>query len=518
MSGIRAQKSSGKVFLVGAGPGDPGLLTLRAKECLERADVVVYDHLAGPEILKMASSRARLVFAGKFPKNHVLMQTQINRLLVREARRGGVVVRLKGGDPFLFGRGGEEAEALAAAGIGFEVVPGVTSAVAVPAYAGIPLTHRRLASVVHIATGHEDPRKSVSTIPWGELAGRHATLVILMGVGRLRRIVDAITAARPACRTFPAAVIQEGTGRAQKVVTGRVDDIAQKAGRAGIRPPAVVVIGRTVALRKTLNWFVPPPALAGWNVLVTRPKRQGAELLRRLKAEGAAAVHIPLIDIVPEKLSPELQAALNGLNQYDWLVFTSANSAALFRKALAGNPVREKQLAGKRIAAIGPGTAAELARAGLKPRLVPEDYIQEALGEALSLRMKGKRPRVLLVQTAEARTALRRALQKAGCAVDPLSLYRAHPAVQNFPALRQYLKEKKTAAVTLTSSSCARALADVFTVQERRALNKRVVFAAIGPVTARAARGLGLHVPVVAEEFTVQGLAGALAAYARKQL
>jgi uroporphyrinogen III methyltransferase / synthase len=349
---------SGKVYLVGAGPGDPGLLTVKGLKLLARADVIVYDQLAGPELLKEARPDAEIIYVGKKAGDHTLPQGGINQLLVDKARAGLTVVRLKGGDPFVFGRGGEEAEALAAAGVPFEVVPGVTSAVAVPAYAGIPVTHRAHTTLVTFITGHEDPTKAESTIPWDNLGQNPGTLVFLMGVKNLaencRRLVEAGRSA-----ATPAAVIQSGTLPGQRTVTGTLSDIAARAQGGRHQPPAILVVGGVVELRQRLAWWEKRP-LFGKTAVVTRTREQASALVELLSEAGARCLEIPTLEIAPPDDFGPLDAALARLADYQWLVFTSANGVAAFFQRLFDQGLDVRALGRAKLAAIGPATAQAL--------------------------------------------------------------------------------------------------------------------------------------------------------------
>jgi uroporphyrinogen III methyltransferase/synthase len=321
-------KKIGIVYLVGAGPGDPKLLTLRGRECLERADVVLYDYLANPALLNLAPAGAERIYVGRRGRGQYQDQGEINRLLIEKVRDGKTVVRLKGGDPFVFGRGGEEAEAVAAAGLPFEVVPGVTSAVAAPAYAGIPVTHRTLASTVTFVTGHEDPTKETEALEWPRLATAHGTLVFLMGVKNLPAIVANLKKEGKPGNT-PAAVIRWGTKAGQRTVVGTVDTIAAKSAEAKIEPPSIIVVGEVVRLREQLNWFETKP-LFGRRVLVTRAREQADELSGLLAEQGAEPIECPTIQVVPPDSWVELDGAIAGLKQFQWLVFTSVNGVKPF--------------------------------------------------------------------------------------------------------------------------------------------------------------------------------------------
>ena len=492
----------GCVALVGAGPGDPGLLTLRGLELLREADVVVYDYLASTELLRHARAGAELIFAGKRAGQHTLPQQEINALLVGLAGAGKRVVRLKGGDPFVFGRGGEEAKALAEAGISFEVVPGVTSAVAVPAYAGIPVTHRGLASSLAIVTGHEDPNKAESAIDWGALTGID-TLVFLMGVGNLPRIARHLLSHGRAAAT-PAAVIQWGTLGTQRTVTGTLADIARRAEEAGLQAPAITVVGEVVTLRERLRWFDRRP-LSGLRVLVTRTREQAGRLAAGLRSLGAEPVECALIETVPPVDWGALDAAIRRLAGFHWVVFTSVNGVETFfaRLALAGGDARA--LAGVRLAAIGPATAEALARHGLRADLVPHEYVAEAVASGLG-EVRGLR--LLLPRADIARPDLAQRLRAAGAVVEEVVAYRTVPPAGLETRLREAMAGVDV--VTFTSSSTVRHLVEALGREAAQTALERVTVACIGPITARTAQEEGLPVAVVAEEYTIDGLLAAL--------
>jgi uroporphyrinogen III methyltransferase/synthase len=498
---------NGIVSLVGAGPGDPGLITVAGVERLARADVVVYDRLADERLLKLAPPDAELISVGKAPGGHTMPQEEINALLVARAREGKRVVRLKGGDPFVFGRGGEEAETLVAAGIPFEVVPGVTSAVAAPAYAGIPVTHRRLASSFTVVTGHEDPAKAEGAVDWERVAKSADTLVILMGGANLgeimRRLVDSGRAPDE-----PVAVVRWGTTPHQRAISGTIADIAARVAGAGLTPPFVTVVGRVVSLRETLAWFEKRP-LFGKRVLVTRAKDQADELSQALAALGAEPVELSAIEIVPRVERKKLREALARLDadEYDWLIFTSANGVDIFFDCLreAG---RDARLLGRsQVCAIGPGTAEALRRQGIVADLVPERFIAEGVVEALAQRdIMGKR--VLWLRARGARRTLALGLTRLGARVEELPLYRAEaPREVDGEALRR-LRDGEIDVVTFASPSAVRNLARMLS-GDLSALEKPRI-ATIGPVTSRAVRRLGLRVSAQAREHTIEGLAHAL--------
>ncbi len=499
--------TAGKVWLVGAGPGDPGLITVAGLERLREADVIVYDRLASPRLLEHAREDAELIFVGKVAGRGEHDQDKINDLLVEKALQGKRVVRLKGGDPFVFGRGGEEAEALRAAGVPFEVVPGVTSAAAVPAYAGIPVTHRGLASTFAVVTGHEDPGKEESAVDWGRLATAVDTLVLLMGVKTLPEIVDRlIDGGRPA--ETPVAVIQSGTTPDQRTVTGTLADIVRRVQEAGITPPAVTVVGEVARLRETLAWFEDRP-LFGKRVLVTRTRRQASALARLLAEEGAVPIELPAIEIEPAIDEAAAKAALSGLRAgaYAWVVFTSANAVEVFFGLMRERGLDARAFAGAKAAAIGPATAEALSERGIVADAVPDEYVAEGVVEALR---PGLRPgdRVLVPRAESARPELIEGLRALGAEVDEVTLYRAAVPTEPPAEALSLLREGGIDIVTFTSSSTVRNLAALLD-NDVECLRKPLV-ACIGPITAKTARELGLRVDVEAAEHTIPGLVRAM--------
>jgi len=387
----------GKVYLVGAGPGDPGLLTIKGKECLEQADVVLYDYLANPALLRHAPDQAERIYVGRRGRGHYQDQAEINRLLIERAKAGQVVVRLKGGDPFVFGRGGEEAEAVAAAGVAFEIVPGVTAAVAVPAYAGIPVTHRTLASTVTFVTGHEDPSKQTTVMDWPKLAATSGTLVFMMGMKTLPMIVRRLMEEGRSPVT-PVAAVRWGTRADQHTVIGTLQDIVVKAEQARLEPPTVIVVGEVVKLREQLNWFEKRP-LFGKRIVLTRAREQAREFSQLLAAYGAEPIEAPTIQIVPPVSWQAIDQAIDRVGEYDWLIFTSVNGVTPFMDRLHRASKDSRALAHLRICAIGPRTAEEVARYGLTPDLVPSEFQAEGVLTVLAGRdLRGKK---ILIPRAE---------------------------------------------------------------------------------------------------------------------
>jgi uroporphyrinogen III methyltransferase / synthase len=499
----------GKVYIIGAGPGDPGLITLRGAACIREADVIIYDHLVSPEILRHAGEKVRLIYAGKQGGDHTLSQDEINRRLVEEAGRGNVVARLKGGDPFIFGRGGEEAEVLREAGIPFEIVPGVTSAVAVPAYAGIPLTHRSHTSSVAFVTGHEDPTKGKSDIDWAALAGI-GTLVFLMGVKNLPAIAEnLIRCGKDA--TTPAALIRRGTTPDQETLTGTLGDIARKAGEHHFAAPAILVVGGVVGLRETMNWFETRP-LFGRGIVITRPEVQAEGLAELLRAQGARVIPFPVIRIVPPESWAPLDQALDKLETYHWIVFTSANGVSSFFRRLRERGRDIRDLKGIRIATIGPATAAAVGALGIRVDLIPEEFISEGVVRAFAgENLRGCR--VLLPRAEEARDVIPEGLAEMGAKVDVVTAYRTVRSDRDAAELLPLFAGGKVDVITFTSPSTVTHFLGVMGPDFR--LPARVRIACIGPVTAAAAQKAGLTVNIFQECYTIPELVNAIAAHFR---
>jgi uroporphyrinogen III methyltransferase/synthase len=492
----------GVVYLVGAGPGDPGLITARALELIASADLILHDRLIPDEVLQGARTDAKLIYVGKRPGEPTIEQDEIERMMVEAAKAGRVVVRLKGGDPFVFGRGGEEGEALFAAGVQFEIVPGVTAGVAAPAYAGIPVTHRADASAVAFVTGHEDPDKGKSALDWDALAAFPGTLVVYMGVKRLSEIVAALIAGGRD-HNQPAAVIERGTMPGQRTVDATLGDIAEAAEREGFGAPAVIVVGPVAARRGELAWLERRP-LFGRRVVVTRARAQASGLASRLRDLGAEVVELPAIRIEPRIDSEEVRTAVNDLHSYALVCLTSSNGVRLLFEALGEAGLDARALSNATVAAIGPGTEAELAAHGIRADIVPEQFVAEAMIDALAdVPVKG-RP-ALVARAAEARDVLPEALRERGAKVDVLTLYETvaeppDPAAVEAARTADYL--------TFTSSSTVRNL--VAALDGRLPDGIRVV--SIGPVTSEAAREAGLKVDVQADRHDIDGLVESLLA------
>jgi len=500
----------GIVYIVGAGPGDAGLITLKGVRCIARADVTVYDHLVNEEILVHAKPGARLVYAGKEGGDHTLVQDEINRILVEEARQGRVVARVKGGDPYIFGRGGEEALVVAAAGLPFEVVPGVSSAVAVPAYAGISLTQRGYTSTLAFVTGHEDPTKGQSDIDWKALAGI-GTLVFLMGVKNLHLIVASLVENGKRPET-PVALIRWGTTPDQQTLTGTLGTIVELARERKFKPPAIFVVGEVVSLREKLSWFENRP-LFGRGVIITRPEAQAESFAALLEERGARVVHFPVIRIAEPEDWSGLDRALDNLSAYAWIVFTSANGVRYFFERLRERGGDVRDLRGIRIATIGPASAAAVEGRGIRVDIVPEEYISEGVVKAFE-KVDLKGVRVLLPRAAEARDVIPEGLAAMGATVDVVTAYRTVRSEKTREELEAIFAEGKADVVTFTSPSTVRHFLDILGGVE--ALPASLKVACIGPITAAAARKAGLPIHIHQQEYTIPGMVTAIEAHFSK--
>jgi uroporphyrinogen III methyltransferase/synthase len=494
---------TGKVWLVGAGPGDPGLLTLKGARALAQCDVLVYDALASPAILALAPPDCERIDAGKRAGQHTLRQDEITALIVRLGREGKRVVRLKGGDVFVFARGGEEAHALAEAGVPFEIVPGITSAIAAPAYAGIPVTHRDHNTALTIATGHEDPTKGASSLDFAKLANRKATTVFLMAMANLAGIVARLREHGLEGDT-PVGVVHEGTKPSQQVLTATLDTVVADVERAGITAPAVVVVGDVVREREGIRWFDAQP-LFGKRVLITRPAHQADDLAARLWEAGAEPILAPAIAIGPPDDVDAARDAVARVREYAWLTFTSRNGVDAFFDRLGELGRDARALGDVKVAAIGPKTAAALAARGVRADLVPSVYVNEAVASALLART-GPGDRVLVYRAQDARDVLPETLRANGRGVDVVAAYATR--VVDDPDLA--VKAQRADIVTFTSSSTVHGF--VRNVPDAVAALASKTVAAIGPITAQTARDAGIRVDVVADEFTVDGLLRALSA------
>jgi uroporphyrinogen III methyltransferase/synthase len=501
----------GKVYLVGAGPGDAGLITVRGAELLGRADVIVYDRLASPRLLRHARRGAELIYVGKEAASEASGQERINRLLVEHAVAGKTVVRLKGGDPLIFGRGGEEALALAAAKVDFEIVPGVTAVSAAAACAGIPVTHRGLASCLGLVTGHESLDKAGGGLDWSALAAWPGTLAFYMAVANLEAIGRRLTAGGMAGAT-PAAVVRWAGTAAQQVLTGTLADIAEKARQANLEPPAIVLVGKVVSLRESLEWFQRRP-LFGQRIAVTRAADQAGELAQRLEELGAAVTECPVITIQPPAdLSPLRQAVAN-LRAFDWIVFASVHAVEAFFAALTEAGGDGRSLAACRLCCVGPATAARLGQFGLHADLQPEAYNTDNLIEALARATDVRGLRILCPRSDVAPPELLDALAARGAGVTPVVAYRTQVDKAGAECLARLVKEGNVDWITFTSSSTVRGLLSAVEPEAMR--HQSVRLASIGPATSATLRRAGLEPAVEAAEHTMVGLVDAMIAACR---
>ena len=503
---------TGKVYLVGAGPGDPGLITVKGAECIKKADVVIYDYLAVPAHLAHVSRDAELIYVGKKGGEHTLSQEGINALLVEKAKTGALVTRLKGGDPFIFGRGGEEAEVLIQNNIPFEIVPGVTSAIAAPAYAGIPLTHRDFTSTLAFITGHENPEKATSSIDWAALPGI-GTLVFFMGVKNLAHIVERLMH-HGMSPEKPVALVRWGTTTSQVTVSGTLADIVDKVARAGLKAPAIIVVGEVVKLRDRMQWFETRP-LYGKTIVVTRAREQASDLVRQLTDLGANCLECPTIKIRrPDDLS-SLDRAIAHLHAYHWIVFTSVNGVAFFFDRLFENGLDVRALHHLKTACIGPATAEKLLEYGFNSDIVPESYQAESVVAAFEDK-DIRENRILLPRAAEARPILPLELAKMGAVVDEIAVYHTVQARDNADSLMAGLAEGRIDLVTFTSSSTVRNFKALLPADAPE-LMQGVKIASIGPITSDTARKEGFDVHVSAKTYTIPGLCEAIVTYFQKK-
>jgi uroporphyrinogen III methyltransferase/synthase len=493
--------------LVGAGPGDPGLLTLRAAELLADADVLLYDALVGEAILARAPATCERVFVGKRGGDHAMAQREIEMLMIREAAEGKHVVRLKGGDPLVFGRGAEEAQALRAAGIPFEIAPGISSALAGPAYAGIPVTHRAHNVAFTVATGHEDPGKAASTLDWAKLADPHRTLIFLMAAAHLDAIARQLVEHGLSAAT-PAAIVQDATRPSQRTVVGTLDTIAGAAARANVAAPAVLIVGEVVGLRAEIRWFEDLP-LFGKRVLVTRPAEDAQAFASALLACGAEPILAPVLVIEPPDDPTAAASALDELHEYRWLVFTSRHGVDALFAQLRAQGVDARYLGGVKIAAIGPKTKARLESYGIRPEVTPAEFVGEAIARAL-IDAAAPGDRVMIYRAQEARDTLPRMLAGAGLLPTIVPAYRT--VIVEDAAFAE--KTARANVFTFANAAAARAFQTLLGGPERAVAAARdKTIACIGPIAAQAARDIGLHVDVTADTYTIEGLIDALAAH-----
>jgi len=499
----KSKSKTGKVYLVGAGPGDLGLVTLRAKECIERADVIVYDQLANPEMLGWAREEAEIIYAGKKAAEHSMSQDEINKLLIEKARAGNHVVRLKGGDPFVFGRGAEEAQAIVDGGIAFEIVPGITSAIAGPAYAGIPVTHRAENSHVTFFTGHEDPTKTKSTIDYAALSKLGGTQVMLMGVERIEAIANEMIA-NGVRRDLPVALVRCATTGRQITLTGTLENIAKKVVDLGFKAPAVAVFGDVVVLRRDLNWYEKRP-LSGKRIVVTRTRKQAGTLTSQLRALGADVFEIPTIRIEPPTDLREFAELVQDAHGYDWIVFTSPNGVDAFFEMFFKLYDDARDIGAAKIAAIGQATAQRVREFHLDVDLQPEEFVAESVIREFQKQGGVENLRILLARAEKARDVLPRELSKLGAIVDEAFAYRTVPETRDVTGARRRFLEEGADLITFTSSS---------TVENFLALGlawpKGMQIASIGPITSQTVRDHGLKIDIEAKRHDIEGLVDAI--------
>ena len=507
-------KHTGTVHLVGAGPGDAGLLTLRGAELLGRADVVVYDALVNPDLLRLAPKTAELIYGGKRSRDHAIPQEDLNQLLVAKAKEGKTVVRLKGGDPYIFGRGGEEAEELADAGVPFEVVPGISSTFAAPNYAGIPVTHRDHCSAYQVITGHEDPTKPDSGLDWAQIARMPGTKVVLMGVERIREIAAELVANGMAAKT-PVAMVRWGTTGRQKTITGTLATIADVVDAEKFTAPAVTIIGDVVSLRKKLNWFERRP-LFGRRVVVTRTREQASQLSRQLAEQGAEVMEIPTIKVVPPEDRQPLVEAMGALGEYDWVVFTSPNGVTAFFEYFFKAFDDIRVIGRLRFAAVGPATAAKLKELHLAVDAMPEEYVASKVAAAIAKVDDVENLRILCLRAEVANPDLVAKLEELGAIVDDVACYRTVPETEDINGAAAKLVEEGADWVTFTSASTVENFHARFDLP---ALLKRfpaLKTLSIGPETSKALAALGLEPTAEAKPHNLDGMVKALERAAAK--
>ena len=503
-----ARMKKGTVYLVGAGPGDTGLLTLRGAELLGRAEVVVYDALVNPDFLRLAPKSAEVIYGGKRAKDHAIPQEELNSLLVAKARDGKTVVRLKGGDPYIFGRGGEEAEELAAAKVPFEVVPGVSSFAAAPNYAGIPLTHREHCSSFTVITGHENPGKDATSVDWNQIARLEGTKVILMGTERIGELSAMLVAGGMAPET-PVGMVRWGTTGRQESIQGTLATIGDIAAAKNFKAPAVTVIGDVVKLREKLNWFEQRPFF-GQRMVVTRTREQASRLSQQLRERGAEVLEIPTIRIEAPDDRQALIEAMAGLGEYDWLIFTSPNGVAQFFDYFFKSFEDVRDLGALQLAAVGPATAAKLKELHLKVDLMPEEYVSSKIASAFKAYQSIENLRLLLLRAQVANPELVRALEEQGGIVDDVSVYKTVPETDDRTGAAARMLEEGADWVTFTSHSTVENFHARFNLPELLKKFPRLKTASIGPETTKGLTALGLTPTVEAKAHTIDGLVAAI--------
>jgi uroporphyrinogen III methyltransferase/synthase len=501
-------KHKGIVYLVGAGPGDAGLLTVRGAELLARADVVVYDALVNKELLRLTKPGTELIYAGKRSSDHVIPQDKLNELLVAKAKEGKVVVRLKGGDPYVFGRGGEEAEQLFAAKVPFEVVPGISSSIAALTYAGVPITHRDHGSSFTVITGHEDPDKDEPNVNWEEVAKAPGTKVVLMGVTRTKDIAETLMKHGMNPKT-PVAMVRWGTTGRQESIEGTLETIAAVVEKTGFKPPALTVIGDVVKLRGKLNWFEKRP-LFGKRIVVTRTRDQASKLSHELLERGAEVLEIPTIKIVPPTELQDLADVLLELNSYDWIIFTSPNGVKTFFEYFFKAFEDMRDIGGVRIAAVGPATAAKLKELHLKVDLMPDEYVASKIAKEFEKYESVENLRILILRAEVANQELPKQLEEMGAIIDDIACYKTVPETEDLTGAVERLNEGGADWVTFTSASTVENFHARFNLPQVLKKYPKLQLASIGPETSKALATLGLKPTVEAKEHTIDGLVRAV--------
>lgn len=494
------------VYLVGAGPGDPRLITVKGLECIKKADVIIYDYLVNIDLLRVARPDAEFIYVGKQGGAHTMEQDDINKLLVKKAREDKIVTRLKGGDPYIFGRGGEEAIVLYENHIPFEVVPGITAAIATPNYAGIPVTHRDFTSTFGLITGHEDPTKDESSIDWAKISTGIGTLAFYMGIKNLPYITEQLIK-HGRSKDTPVAVIRWGTTPQQKTVIGTLSTIVQKT--KDIKPPAITIVGEVVKLRDQLNWFESKP-LFGKTIVVTRSREQASEFADQLYEYGAQVIEFPTIEIAkPDTIQP-LDEAINNIQSYHWLVFTSVNGVdAFFRRLFElGKDIRD--LKGIKVCAIGPATEEAIQKYYIKVDCRPPKFVAESVADELKKVTAIKSESFLLPRADIARSFLPEELQKLGGKVTDLVAYKTIMAQPRNINLLEKIRNGEVHIVTFTSSSTVRNFVEIIGRENLLALNGYVQYASIGPITTQTAEEMGLRIAIKANEYTIPGLVSAI--------
>jgi len=497
----------GKVFFVGSGPGDPKLITIKGLEAIQNAEVLIYDRLADPSLLNYANQSAEKINVGKLPDQHTINQEEINNLLVEKASEGKIVTRLKGGDPNVFGRVGEEALELKKHQIPFEIVPGITSAIAVPAYAGIPLTHRDYSSSIAIVAGHEGSTKNESNINWEKLSTATGTLIFLMGLANLKLISDKLIDNGRDEET-PVAVTMWGTTADQRTVVGSLSNIVQKVADAQITSPAIITVGEVVSLRNDLSWFEDKP-LFGKRILVTRAKEQAFEMSNMISELGGEAVEFPVIKTIPSTQCEDFEHAVNQLETFDWIIFSSVNGVSYFFAKLKEQGIDIRRMSKAKIVAVGPRTAKALQDKYLNVEALPQQFVAEGLLASLEDQIKPGQ-KVLLPRADIARDVIPKQLKAKGLEVTEIDAYETVNAAENKEEIIELLKRKKINVITFTSSSTVKNFLEALKGENIGELLEGVILASIGPVTTATAVKLGLEVQITAEEYTIPSLIEAI--------